>query len=611
MDEGDKNFPRNPGSFTVEEDKDFDKLFENSLTNKEFKAGQIVKGKIVDIKGDFIIVDIGFKSEGVIPKSEFHLLKDKDILSIGEEVEVYIDSIENENGTVSLSKDKADISKAWQDIIRTTENKETIRGTVVAQVKGGLSVDIGVKAFLPGSQIDVRPVKDIKALIGKTYDFKVIKVNQKRGNIVLSRRVLLEQERESLLPATESLTEGAVVKGIVKNITEYGAFIDLGDIDGLLHITDISWSRLKHPSEKLQVGQEVTVKILKFDREKNRISLGIKQLNDEAWIEEANRCAAEDFVMGKVVKLMDYGAFIVLKNGLEGLVHINEISWTKKIKNPARVLETGQEVRVKVIDIQKESHKLSFSIKQTEENPWEKLGNNYSVGDILELPVASISEFGIFLTTKEGIDGLVHASDISWTENTRFSSKYKVGEKIKVKVLDINPKEGKFSLGIKQLSENPWNTIEEKYPIGSRLEVEVTHIVDFGVFVKIQENIEGLIHISELSRKRVQNPRDIVKEGDKMTAEILSIDSESKKIGLSRRLVEIQEEQGKGAIENSKDPKKGKALMDNIFARALKGSLLKNNEKTEESTPHSKEESSDKTQDLKKETNKKSTDDPA
>ena len=532
LNEGDKNFPLNPGhliSAEKQENKDLEKLFEDSLKNRKFKAGQIVTGTIMDIKKDFVIVDIGFKSEGVISKSEFQHSKDKETLSIGQNVEVYIDCIEDDNNMVSLSKDKADISKAWQDIIRTAENKETIQGTVVAQVRGGLSVDIGVKAFLPGSQIDVRPVKDLKSLVGKTFHFKVIKMNQKRRNIVLSRRALLEKERESIMTPPASLSEGAVVKGIVKNITEYGAFVDLGEIDGLLHITDISWTRLKHPSEELKVGQEITVKILKFDREKKRISLGIKQLNDKTWIEEAHRAAEQEFVIGKVVKLMDYGAFIVLKNGLEGLVHINEISWTKKAKNPVRSLEVGQEVRVKVIDIQKETHKLSFSIKQTEKNPWEEMIKTYSVGDVLELPVASINEFGIFLTTKEGIDGLVHASDISWTENFKFSDKYSIGEKVQVKVLDINPKEGKFSLGIKQLSENPWDSIEEKYPIGSRHEVEAIHIVDFGVFVKLQDNIEGLIHISELSRKRVQNPRDIVKAGDQMVAEILSIDSESKK----------------------------------------------------------------------------------
>lgn len=594
LNEGDKGFPLNPGRFMAERDEAFEKLFEASLKGREFKAGQIVQGKIMDIRGDFVVIDIGFKSEGLISKSEFRFAKDKEELKVGQSVEVYIDCIEDDNGMVSLSKDKADISKAWQDIIHATENKETVKGTVIAQVRGGLSVDIGVKAFLPGSQVDVRPVKDLKSLIGKTFDFQVIKVNQKRGNIVLSRRSILEKERESLFQPFESFTEGAVVKGIVKNITDYGAFIDLGDIDGLLHITDISWSRLKHPSDQLRVGQEVTVKILKFEREKNRISLGIKQLNDETWFEEANRAAKEDFVLGKVVKLMDYGAFIVLKNGLEGLVHINEISWTKKIKNPARVLEVGQEVKLKVIDIQRDTHKLSFSIRQTEKNPWQDLAKNYSVGDILELPIASISEFGIFLTAKEGIDGLVHVSDISWTESARFSEKYKLGDKIKVKVLDINSKEGRFSLGIKQLTENPWDTVEEKYPIGSRHEVEVTHIVDFGVFVKLQENIEGLIHISELSRKRVQTPRDIVKEGDKILAEILSIDKESKKIGLSHRLVEGGEEQKTDkAGEGSRQTGKGIGFMENIFAKALKGSLLKNEETSPKESSKSKEQKTD------------------
>ena len=596
LNEGDKNFPLNPGRFTVERDEDFEKLFEDSLKGREFKSGQIVQGEITDIRGDFVVVDIGFKSEGLISKSEFRFAKGEGDLKIGRVVEVYIDCIEDDNGMVSLSKDKADINKAWQDIIRATENKETVKGAVIAQVRGGLSVDIGVKAFLPGSQVDVRPVKELKSLIGKTFDFQVIKVNQKRGNIVLSRRAILEKERESLFQPFESFTEGAVVKGIVKNITDYGAFIDLGDIDGLLHITDISWSRIKHPSDRLRVGQEVTVKILKFEREKNRISLGIKQLNDETWLEEAQRAAKEDFVLGKVVKLMDYGAFIVLKSGLEGLVHINEISWTKKIKNPARVLEVGQEVKLKVIDIQRETHKLSFSIRQTEKNPWEDLAKNYAIGDVLELPIASISEFGIFLTAKEGIDGLVHVSDISWTESARFSEKYKIGDKIKVKVLDINPREGRFSLGIKQLTENPWDTVEESYPIGSRHEVEVTHIVDFGVFVKLQENIEGLIHISELSRKRVQTPRDLVKEGDKIQAEILSIDRESKKIGLSRRLVESGGE-GKGdkKAEDSHSSEKGGRFMENIFAKALKGSLLKSEtEASRKSGPSGKPETDKK-----------------
>ena len=549
LNEGDKNFPENPAPLLSpenlpaksEEDAAFEKLFEGSFSSRRFEAGQIVQGTVREIRGDYVIVDIGFKSEGVVSKSEFRLEKDKDSLVPGGAVEVYIESIENESGAVSLSKDKADISKAWRDIIRTAENKETVKGTVTAHVRGGLSVDIGVKAFLPGSQADIRPVRDLKSMIGRTYDFKVIKMNQKRGNIVLSRRVLLEKEKESLAPPAQKIEEGAVLKGVVKNITDYGAFINLGEIDGLLHITDISWQRLKHPSDKLRVGQEITVKALRIDRVKNRVSLGLKQLNDEVWITEAKKAAAQDSVKGRVVKIMDYGAFVALESGLEGLVHINEISWTKKARNPARALEVGQEVRVKVIDVQKESHKLSFSIKRTEKNPWEDIAKIYSVGDILELPVASVSDFGIFLTTKEGIDGLVHASDISWKDSSGFAEKYAVGDKVRVKVLDVNSREGKFSLGIKQLDRNPWDTVEEKYPIGSRHEVTVSHVVDFGVFVRLQENIEGLIHISELSRKRIQNPRDILSAGDRVTAEILSIDSKSRKISLSRRLAEEDE----------------------------------------------------------------------
>ena len=550
LNEGDKNIPRNPAPLLSleepaaksEKTADFEKLFEGSFSNRRFEAGQIVQGTVREIRGDFVIVDIGFKSEGVVSKSEFRL--EKDSLAPGQTVEVYIESIENESGAVSLSKDKADISKAWRDIIRTAENKETVKGTVTAQVRGGLSVDIGVKAFLPGSQADIRPVRDLKSMIGRTYDFKVIKMNQKRGNIVLSRRVLLEKDKESMAPPAQTIEEGAVLKGVVKNITDYGAFINLGEIDGLLHITDISWQRLKHPSDKLRVGQEITVKALRIDRVKNRVSLGLKQLNDEVWITEAEKAAAQDSVKGKVVKIMDYGAFVALESGLEGLVHINEISWTKKARNPARALEVGQETRVKVIDVQKESHKLSFSIKRTEKNPWEDIAKIYSVGDILELPVASVSDFGIFLTTKEGIDGLVHASDISWKNSSGFAEKYSVGDTVRVKVLDVNSKEGKFSLGIKQLDRNPWDTVEEKYPIGSRHEVTVSHVVDFGVFVRLQENIEGLIHISELSRKRIQNPRDILRAGDRVTAEILSIDSKSRKISLSRRLAEEDEEAG-------------------------------------------------------------------
>ena len=574
LNEGDKDFPvhaaeGDSSSSTAE----FEKLLQDSIQGKEFKAGSVVKGKIIDIKEDFVVVDINYKSEGIIPKSEFRLLKDQEV-EVGQEVEVYIDRIENESGVVVLSKDKADISKAWKDIIQATENNETVRGTVIAQVKGGLSVDIGVRAFLPGSQLDVRPVRNIKSYIGQTYDFKVIKVSRKRGNIVLSRRVILAKEMEALPPSDE-IQKGAVVKGVVKNIMDYGAFIDLGSADGLLHVTDMSWSRLGHPSEMLSVGQEVEVKVLKFDEEKKRISLGLKQLDEQQWADKASQYSVDSITNGKVVRLVDYGAFIQLEGGLEGLLHINEISWTKKPKKPDQVLKVGQEVKVKVIDIQKESHKLSLSIKQTEESPWNALSEKYSVGQVLTGPVASISDFGLFVTVEEGVDGLVHISDLSWTENVRPSEKYKPGQVVEVKVLDINPKEEKFSLGIKQLEENPWNSIEEQYPIGSRHSVKVTSVLDFGAFVQLDNDIEGLIHVSELSKKRVKSPREVIKEGDQVTAEILTIDKDAKKINLSIRLVES---------EGTKTDEKSEGSL-NVFAKVLKSSLGKaDSQKSQKST---------------------------
>ena len=575
LNEGDRDFPIHGAEGEVSPStEEFEKLLQSSTQGKEFKAGSVVKGKIMEIKEDFVVVDINYKSEGIIPKSEFRLLKDQEV-EVGQEVDVYIDRIENENGVVVLSKDKADINKAWKDIIQATENNETVRGTVMAQVKGGLSVDIGVRAFLPGSQLDIRPVRNIKSYIGQTYDFKVIKVSQKRGNIVLSRRVILAKEAEGL-PQSNEIQKGSVVKGMVKNIMDYGVFIDLGSVDGLLHITDMSWSRINHPSDLLTVGQEVEVKILKFDEEKNRVSLGLKQLDEKQWADKASQYSVGSIVKGQVVRLVDYGAFIQLEGGLEGLLHINEISWTKKPKKPEQVLKIDQEVEVKVIGIQKEAHKLSLSIKQTEESPWSSLSEKYSVGQTLTGPVASVSDFGVFITVEEGVDGLVHISDLSWTENVRPADKYKPEQMVKVKVLDINPKEERFSLGIKQLEENPWNVVEEKYPVGSRLTVKITRVVDFGAFVQLDNDVEGLIHISELSTKRIKSPQEVVKEGDQVTAEILTIDKDAKKINLSVRLVEaekIKAEEQEEKIEEG----------GNIFARVLKSSLGKSDsQKTQE-----------------------------
>ena len=588
----DKDFPSNPGQVPFEDlGEEFKKIFLGTLQNKEFKVGQVVEGTILKVTDDHVVVDIHYKSEGVIPRSEFHHFDKKDQLETGQKVDVYIEQIEDQNGIVVLSKDKANIKKVWQDIIHAKENDEAIQGKVIAAVKGGLSVDIGIKAFLPGSQLDIRPVRNLASFVGQTLDFKIIKMNHKRGNIVLSRKLILEKERGKLPEAAE-IKEGSIVKGIVKNITDYGAFIDLGDRDGLLHITDMSWSRIEHPSRLLQVGQELDLKILKFDSEKKRISLGLKQLNEEKWEEAISNYEIGSVVKGKVSSIVDYGAFFLLGEGLEGLAHINEISWTRKVKHPSHILKVGEELEVKVIDIKKESRKLSLSVKQAQENPWMNLKDKFAVGDVGEFEVVSISDFGFFVKVDDIIDGLVRVSDISWTENINPFEKYKIGDKVKAKILDIDPEGERFSLGIKQLELDPWSLVEEKYPIGSRHEVEVVRIVDFGAFVRIQENIEGLIHISELSKKRVSKPQDVVNVGDKVAAEILSLDKDAKKIGLSIRLLDSASSDPQE--EKEKKSKSSPRFMENFFARALKKSIkmkdTKDDKKMDNKTKDSQEE---------------------
>ena len=574
LDSLDKEIPENPGRFTLlkksESEEDFKNFFDDTFKKTPFKVGEVVKGKILKITDGHVVVDINYKSEGVIPRSEFHKLKEQENFEVGQTVEVYIEQIEDKNGLIVLSKDKANIKKIWQDIMRVKDNDEVIEGKVVSTVKGGLNVDIGVKAFLPGSQLDIRPIRKLDPFIGKTMDFKILKANPKRGNVVLSRRAIVEQERESLPKATD-IKEGSVVRGIVKNITDYGAFIDLGDRDGLLHITDISWSRIEHPKSVLRMGQDLDLQVLKIDQERNRISLGLKQLNEDNWEKLISNYSVGSVVKAKVSSIADYGAFMSIdEGGLEGLVHINEISWTRKVKHPSHILKVGQELEVKIIDIKRENHKLALSIKQTQDNPWLKLKDKYSVGEVGEFEVVSISDFGLFVKVDEGLDGLVRVSDISWTENVNPFEKYKVGDKVKAKVLDIHPEAEKFSLGIKQLDPDPWASIEDKYSVGSRHEVKVVRVVDFGAFVKIKDNIEGLIHISELSKKRVTNPQDVVKVGDKVTAEIVNVDKDAKKIGLSIRLVETHGSQTKSAGQSQKS-KTG--FMESFFAKALKKSM--------------------------------------
>ncbi|MGZ3722556.1 MAG: 30S ribosomal protein S1, partial [Bdellovibrionales bacterium] len=455
LDAADKEVPQNPGLFnlTSKEGDTFSDLFEKSLSERDNKVGDIVKGRVVEVQEDYVLVDINYKSEGLIPISEFRVVDGTRDIAVGSEVEVYIDRIENENGMVVLSKDKADMLRAWNDISRAAENEEVIEGTIIAKVKGGLSVDIGVKAFLPGSQIDLRPVRNIDAYIGKKYKFKVIKFNKKRGNIVLSRRALLEEERESLRTQTlDAMKEGSIVQGVVKNITDYGAFIDLGGMDGLLHITDMSWGRVKHPSEILNVGDEIEVKVLKFDNEKERVSLGLKQLKADPWEAASAEFTVGKKVSGKVVSLTDYGAFLELAEGVEGLIHVSEMSWTKRVKHPSQILKVGDEVPVQVLEIDGANRRISLGMKQLETNPWLDLKESYPPGTIIEGEVKSITDFGVFVGVEDGIDGMIHISDFSWTKRINHPSEmFKKGDKVRTVVLGVDIENERFSLGLKQL----------------------------------------------------------------------------------------------------------------------------------------------------------------
>ena len=579
LDAADAEVPQNPGhegevnGITDDSDDSFVNMFEDSLKSRHFRVGDVVKGTIIDVHEDFVLVDINYKSEGLIPKSEFRIVEEQNQIEKGAEVEVYIDRIENENGMVVLSKDKADMLRAWNDISQAAENEEVIEGTVIAKVKGGLSVDIGVKAFLPGSQIDLRPVRNMDIYVGKSLQFKVIKFNKRRGNIVLSRRVLLEEERESLRSQTlDTMKEGSIVKGIVKNITDYGAFIDLGGMDGLLHITDMSWGRVKHPSELIKVGDEVEVKVLKFDNSKERVSLGLKQLTEDPWTRISANYPPGRKLSGKVISLTDYGAFVELGEGVEGLIHVSEMSWTKRVKHPSQVVTVGDEVQVIVLEIGVENRHISLGMKQLETNPWIKMKDTYPPGTIIEGEIKSLIEFGVFVGIEDGIDGLVHISDFSWTKRVNHPSEiFTKGDKIRAVVLGVDVENERISLGVKQLESDPWADIENKYGIGTQHDVKVVKTADFGVFVELESDIEGLIHISELSTQRVEKPEEVVKVGDTLKAEIITIDKDSRRIGLSAKLVTLREQKADVESYAKKATSTSRTSLGDIFRKTFKG----------------------------------------
>jgi len=535
----------NAAAAVNEDDLDFGALLQK-YEHRQPKEGEMVKGKVVSIGRDFVTVDIGFKSESLIPIDEFKTYPGNTLTNKeGDEIDVIIEEFEDENGALVLSKEKADKQKIWDDLEGMVTEKGEIEGVITDRVKGGLSVDVkGIKAFLPGSQVDLRPVRNLDKLIGQTCKFQVIKFNRKRGNLVLPRRALLEKERAEIRAKTvSSLKEGTIVQGTVKNITNYGAFIDLGGIDGLLHITDITWGRLNHPSQALQIGDEVTVTVLKYDQEHERVSLGMKQLQPDPWSKVAEKYAINARVSGKVVSLTDYGAFVELEDGVEGLIHVSEMSWTKRVKHPSKIVNIDDVVEVVVLAIDEDNRRISLGLKQAQPNPWEEIAAKYPQGTIIRGKIRNITEFGIFIGIEEGIDGLVHVSDISYIEKLKHpAEKYKKGQEVEAVVLSVDAANERIALGIKQLRQDPWETVQSKYYNGKLVVGKVTKVTDFGAFVQLEEEIEGLVHISEMSNERVEDPRKIVKEGDEVKAEVLSVDAGERRIALSMKALIVNED---------------------------------------------------------------------
>jgi small subunit ribosomal protein S1 len=514
---------------TAGQETEFETLYNQSL--KRFKSGTLVRGRVLQIRSGVVMLDLGYKSDGIIPADQFSEEELRQ-LKLGDELEVLIEQAEDSNGNIMLSRDKAKKLQVWDDLNRAFQTGSPVQAKVLAVIKGGLSVEVGgVAAFLPGSQVDVKPVQNQGALVGQTLDMKIIKMNSGRGNIVLSRRAVLEQELNLKKEATlSSLSEGQLVSGVVKNITDYGAFVDLGGIDGLMHITDISWGRIAHPSEAVKVGDRVEVVILKYDRDKQKVSLGMKQKTQDPWQAAAEKYSVGSRVRGTVMSLTDYGAFVELEHGVEGLVHVSEMSWTQKVKHPSKVVSVGDTIEAQVLSVDPAGKRISLGMKQVSPNPWQTIGERCPVGSEVEGKVKTITDFGAFIGIEEGIDGLVHISDLSWTRHVKHPSEVlKKGQKTRAVVLAIDPAKERISLGLKQLAQDPWDkAIPERYKAGSDHQVKVIKKAEFGMFVELEHEVEGLIPTSEV-------PKDSpdIKEGDEVTARVIRVDKGDRKIALS------------------------------------------------------------------------------
>ncbi|HEV8326448.1 MAG TPA: 30S ribosomal protein S1 [Nitrospiraceae bacterium] len=542
-------------------------LYEETFKNLE--EGTITEGRVVAVTKDKVVVDIGYKSEGMIPNDQFSTEELQNI-KVGDRLQVYIEECEDADGNLVLSKEKADKMKIWEELEKLFNDGKSIDGKIVARIKGGMMVDIGVKAFLPGSQIDLHPVRDLDGLVGRTFPLKIIKINHRRGNVVVSRRVLLEETRDSKRKTTLStLKEGQLIQGVVKNITDYGAFIDLGGIDGLLHITDMSWGRVGHPSEMFNIGDKVEVSVLKYDRETGRISLGLKQKSADPWTGVASKYAIGTRVRGRVVSLTDYGAFIELEPGVEGLVHVSVMSWTHEVRHPSRVVSIGDQVEAAVLNVDPASRKISLGMKQTAPNPWDMVEGKYPIGTRIEGKVKSLTDFGAFVGLEEGIDGLIHISDMSWTKHIKHPSElFKKGQKVEAVVLRIDKEKERLSLGYKQLRNDPWDDeIPNRYAVGDVAVGKVSKVADFGIFVELDGGVEGLIHISEAGLDPQAKLEEKFKLQDEVTAKIIKVDREERKIALSLRDHQMDSDRRKvdeyHATQGALDQSLGRAAKQN------------------------------------------------
>jgi len=570
---GDEENPESPDGDSSKKEASIEEMYEESL--RQIQEGELIKGEIIKIDEEYVLIDIGYKSEGVIRINEFQNSDGKVTAKPGDKIDVVLERKENDEGLVILSMEKAKKIKVWDQVRDVYNNDGTIEGKVMFRVKGGLSVDIGgLPAFLPGSQIDLHPIRDLDSLVGQVMELKILKYNKRRNNIIVSRRALLEAERvKDKVKTLSLLKESSIVKGEVKNITDYGLFVDLGGIDGLLHITDMSWGRVAHPSSMYKIGDEITVKIISFDREKERVSLGLKQLKPDPWIDASNRFPVGTKVTGRVVNLTDYGAFIEIEEGVEALIHISEMSWTRKAKHPSQIVSIGDTVEAVVLNLDTENKRVSLGMKQIKPNPWDLIEEKYPVGTIIEGRIKNITDFGLFIGIDEEIDGLVHISDISWTKKIKHPSElYKKGDEIQAKVMTVDKDNERFSLGIKQLTKNPWEEIPEKYKVGTKVTGKVTNITDFGIFVELEEGIEGLVHSSEISKGKSKSPLGKFQIDDVIQTLVVNVSKEEKKIALSLR--KLQDKEFKDIYDDYKDSMKEEVTSD--FGMLIKEKIESN-----------------------------------